>query len=101
MTGAIFQETRPAIAIRSDWRGEGRKTSAPKRATSKRDAPIDIISIAQHASPKVIGHTELLRIQFTAKSSEVRMMPSGDSSPKLASCTFIWFLALLSSEPKR
>ena len=87
--------------MRSDWRGDGRNTSAPKRATSKRDAPIDIISMAQQARPKVIGQTELLRIQFTAKSNDVRMMPSGCSSPKLASCTFIWFLALLSREPKR
>jgi hypothetical protein len=42
---------------------------------SKRDAPIDIISMAQQASPNVIGQIELLRIQFTAKSSVVRRRP--------------------------
>src|SRR5947209_1336484 len=81
ITGAIFCETRPAMIIRSDCRGDGRKTSAPKRAISNRDAPIDIISIAQHARPKVIGQMELLRIQFTALSSVVRTTPSGAGLP--------------------
>ena len=55
MTGAILLETRPAMIIKSLCRGEGRNTSAPKRAISKREAPIDIISMAQHARPNVIG----------------------------------------------
>src|SRR5271163_5008798 len=101
MTGAIFCDTLPAIMIRSDCRGEGRNTSAPKRAISKRAPPIDIISIAQQAKPKVIGHTELLRIQFTAKSREVMIRPSGCSYPKLTSRTFSWFLPLDSKAPKR
>src|SRR5438270_10776644 len=87
ITGAIFCETRPAMIIRSDWRGEGRNTSAPKRAISKRDAPIAIISMAQQARPNVIGQMELLRIQFTTLSSDVRMIPSGTSSPKFTSST--------------
>ena len=33
-TGAIFRDSRPATIIRSDWRGEPRNTSAPKRAMS-------------------------------------------------------------------
>ena len=41
--------------MRSAWRGDGRKTSAPKRATSKRAAAMDIISMAQQASPKSEG----------------------------------------------
>ena len=69
MTGAIFCERRPATIMRSAWRGEGRKTSAPKRATSKRDAAMDIISMAQQARPKPSGQMELLRAQFTALSS--------------------------------
>src|SRR5579875_1348211 len=81
ITGAIFCETRPAITIRSDCRGEARKTSAPKRATSKREAPIDIISMAQQARPKVIGQIEFLRIQLMAESREARMTPSGWSYP--------------------
>src|ERR1700678_2562199 len=76
MTGAIFCETRPAIIIRSDWRGEPRTTSAPNRAISKRDADIDIISMAQHAKPKLIGQIEFLRAQLTAWPSVVNTMPS-------------------------
>src|SRR5579864_9152391 len=81
MTGAILLETRPAIMIRSLCRGDGRKTSAPKRAISKRAAPIDIISMAQQASPNVIGQIELLRIQLTAESSVVSTTPSGVGLP--------------------
>src|SRR5215813_1482340 len=88
MTGAIFCETRPAMIIKSDWRGEGRKTSAPKRAISKRDAPIDIISIAQQARPKVIGQMEFLRTQFTTLSSEARITPSCCCSPNVARRTW-------------
>src|SRR5215470_18662689 len=81
MTGAIFCETRPAMIIRSDCRGDGRNTSAPKRAISNRDAPIDIISMAQQARPKVIGQMEFLRIQLTALSRVVSTRPSGVGLP--------------------
>ncbi len=54
-TGAILSVTAPATIIRSDWRGLGRKTSAPKRAISKRDVEDAIISIAQQARPNVNG----------------------------------------------
>src|SRR5579864_9191683 len=81
MTGAILFETRPAMIIRSDCRGEGRNTSAPKRAISNREAPIDIISIAQHANPKVMGQIEFLRIQLTVLSRVVRTTPSGVGLP--------------------
>src|ERR1700687_5331261 len=77
MTGAILLETRPAMIIRSDWRGDGRNTSAPNRAISNRDAPIDIISIAQQARPKVIGQIEFLRIQLMTLSTVVSTTPSG------------------------
>ena len=73
------------MIIRSDCRGEGRKTSAPKRAISKRDAPIDIISIAQQAKPKVMGQIEFLRTQFTALSSVVSTTPSCSALPPKAS----------------
>src|SRR5437588_13052314 len=76
MTGAIFCETRPAIIIRSAWRGEPRNTSAPKRAMSKRDADMDIISMAQQAKPKLMGQSDDLRAQFTAWSSLVKIRPS-------------------------
>ena len=81
ITGAIFCDTRPATIIKSDCRGDGRNTSAPKRAISKREAPIDIISIAQQASPNVIGQMEFLRFQLTTASSVVMRMPSGTPSP--------------------
>src|SRR5579863_4770084 len=81
ITGAILLETRPAMIIKSLCRGEGRNTSAPKRAISNREAPIDIISMAQQARPNVIGQMELLRIQFTAESRVVRIKPSGVGLP--------------------
>src|SRR5580698_6115273 len=83
MTGAILFDTRPAMIIKSLCRGDGRNTSAPKRAISKRDAPIDIISIAQQANPNVIGQIELLRIQLTASPSVVNTNPSGVGLPKV------------------
>src|SRR5271165_1484684 len=76
------------MIIRSDWRGEGRNTSAPKRAMSKREAPIDIISIAQQARPNVMGQIEFLRTQLTTLSSEARTIPSCCCSPKVARRTW-------------
>src|ERR1035438_43921 len=81
MMGAIFWDTRPAIIIRSDCRGDPRKTSAPKREMSKRDALMDIISMAQQARPKVIGQMEDLRAQLTAMSSVVNRTPSASITP--------------------
>src|ERR1019366_8682568 len=63
-TGAIFRVTVPATIIRSDCRGEGRNTSAPNRAISKREVVEAIISIAQHARPNVSGHMADLRAQL-------------------------------------
>ena len=77
MTGAIFWLTRPATIIRSAWRGEPRKTSMPKRARSQRGPPVDIISIEQHASPKVAGHMEPARARPATVSSDVRITPPG------------------------
>src|SRR5690348_16713693 len=62
------------MIIRSDWRGEPRKTSAPKRAISKREADIDIISMAQQASPNDIGQMEFFRAQLIALPREVVRM---------------------------
>ena len=50
-TGAILSFTVPETIMRSHWRGVGRKTSMPKRATSQRANPALIISMAQHARP--------------------------------------------------
>src|SRR5262249_53926938 len=80
ITGAILFETRPAMIIRSLCRGEPRITSAPNREMSYRDAIIDIISIAQHARPKLIGQMEFLRAQLIALSRVVVMIDSSNSS---------------------
>jgi hypothetical protein len=77
ITGAILFETRPAIIIKSDCRGDPRITSAPKREMSNRDPIIDIISMAQHAKPKDIGQMEFFRPQLIALPIVVVMMPSG------------------------
>src|SRR5918997_5372287 len=79
-TGAIFWLTRPATIIRSAWRGEARKTSMPNRARSYRPAPDAIISIAQHARPKVAGHSDDLRVQLTSFSTLVSRTPLGSFS---------------------
>src|SRR6202158_3755649 len=65
--------------IRSLCRGLGRKTPAPKRSMSKRDAPVAIISIAQQARPNVIGQSADLRAQLKTKSTVVETMPLEDS----------------------
>jgi hypothetical protein len=47
---------------------------------SNREAPVAIISIAQHAKPKVIGHNADLRAQLKTKSAVVVMIPLDDST---------------------
>src|SRR5205085_7646475 len=57
--------------MRSLCRGLGRKTSAPKRAISKRDVLDAIISMAQQARPNVSGHSDDLRAQLKTWSTLV------------------------------
>src|SRR5262245_12508760 len=73
-TGAILRDRRPATIIRSDWRGDPRKTSAPKRAMSYRPQLIAIISIAQHARPNVTGQMADRRAHWTLFSPVVVRM---------------------------
>src|ERR1051325_1892626 len=47
---------------------------APNRSMSKREAPVAIISMAQHARPNVIGHNADLRAQLIRKSAVVVIM---------------------------
>ena len=68
--GAILIVTVPDTIIRSEWRGDAHGTM-PNRSTSNRDANVAIISIAQHASPNVTGHTEDLRAQLRNASATV------------------------------
>ena len=65
--------------IRSAWRGEARIASAPNRARSFRGEPTTaIISIAQQASPKVIGKHEFARAQLRRSSSRPVNTDRGD-----------------------
>src|ERR1044072_7223847 len=83
-TGAIFLETRPETIITSACRGLARKTSDPKRARSWRESVVAIISIAQHASPKVAGQRLDFRAQLTSESSRVVMMSGRASAMTLS-----------------
>src|SRR5438270_3688580 len=79
-TGAIFLATRPETIITSACRGEARKTSEPNRAKSLRPLVAFIISMAQHARPKVAGHSEDFRAQLISESKRaVRIY--GNASP--------------------
>src|SRR5579871_5357146 len=78
MTGASLNGTRPAQMSTSLWRGEKLMRSMPKRARSNLLAAVAMNSIAQHAVPNGIGHSELARPQFTRKSSLVAIQPSCD-----------------------
>src|SRR6185295_9562658 len=86
ITGAILRDTVPAMIMRSACRGDARKTPAPKRSRSYRDDDVAIISIAQQARPKVIGHKADLRDQFTTASRlVVRIFASNCRSRNLIS----------------
>jgi len=52
----------PAIIIRSEWRGDARKTT-PNLSMSYRLIAACIISTAQHANPNVRGHRDPARAQ--------------------------------------
>src|SRR5581483_10838026 len=73
----IFLVTVPATIIKSAWRGEGRKSSEPKRAISKRPPPDAIISIAQQARPNCMGQIEDLRPQLYKVSTILTAWSSG------------------------
>jgi len=59
----------PTMIKRSDWRGEKRGNSAPKRAISYFGAQTAMNSIPQHAVTKGYWKSEYLRAQFTASAS--------------------------------
>src|SRR6056297_3894325 len=72
--GAILLQSVPATIITSDWRGLGLNTT-PNRSRSYLDAPACIISIAQQASPKVIGHMLPVLAQLIRASTLVVAQP--------------------------
>ena len=57
--------------MQSDWRGEKRITSIPKREISYREAADAISSMAQQASPMGMGQTECFLIQLITESARV------------------------------
>src|SRR5258706_14675425 len=69
--------TVPDTIIRSECRGDAHGTM-PRRSTSKREQKVAIISMAQHASPNVTGHTDDFRAQFrNASAAVVTTKPRG------------------------
>src|SRR5471032_987025 len=76
MIGASLNGTRPAQMSTSAWRGEKLMRSMPKRARSNLLAAVAMNSIAQHAVPNGMGHSEFERPQFTRKSRRVVTQPS-------------------------
>ena len=75
--GAILMVTVPDTIIRSEWRGDAHGTM-PRRSTSKRDANVAIISMAQQARPNVTGHTDDFRAQLkNASATVVTTKPPG------------------------
>jgi uncharacterized protein (DUF486 family) len=67
-------ETVPETIITSAWRGEAGKKPAPNLSRSLWDMPVDIISMAQHASPNCRGHREFFLAQLKSLSELVVMM---------------------------
>src|SRR5688572_10700668 len=68
--GAILMFTVPDTIIRSECLGEAHGT-IPRRSTSKREAKVAIISIAQQARPNVTGQTDDFRAQLKKASATV------------------------------
>src|SRR5512146_3316765 len=71
ITGASLNGRRPAQMSTSAWRGEKLIRSMPKREMSKRAPAVAMNSMAQHAVPNGMGHSELVWAQFARKSSRV------------------------------
>ncbi len=74
MGSAIFFTTVPATIITSDCLGDGHVTM-PIRSRSWFAMYVDIISMAQHASPKVSGHSEFFLASASRSSSGAVMTP--------------------------
>ncbi len=65
MAGTILVVTVPETIIKSDWRGVAPTCPMrPKRSRSCLAMKVAIISMAQQARPKVIGHNELFRAHW-------------------------------------
>src|SRR6266511_839198 len=62
--GAILSVSVPATTIRSAWRGPWAMGITPSRMKSCFEVEVAISSIAQHANPKFITHSEYFRPQF-------------------------------------
>ena len=60
---AILVVQVPATMRTSACRGLARNGNIPQRSMSFFEVAVDIISIAQHASPDSSGHSEFIRIR--------------------------------------
>jgi hypothetical protein len=74
--------TVPETIITSAWRGEPRKTSAPKRAMSNRLDAVQIISMAQQARPNPSGQ----RLERRPQLYTVSTMPRSLSQDVTSTC---------------
>src|SRR5688500_4413578 len=80
--GPCFSVIVPTIMSRSDWRGEKRGNSAPKRAMSYLGAATDMNSMPQDAVTNGYENNENLRPQLATSSSlEVTSSSMRSSSP--------------------
>src|SRR5512139_1009753 len=73
MTGATFLKTVPEMISRSAWRGDPRRTSAPKRAISYRGVKAVASSTKQQERPKNMGHRLYCRAQLIRLSIRGRI----------------------------
>src|SRR5210317_404864 len=80
MLAPIFLKGVPEMIIKSASRCVLLRTSAPKRARSKRGVMLVIISTKQQDRPKNIGQRLFLRPQLIASSRVVRMTFGGNLS---------------------
>ena len=60
---AIFVVSVPATMSTSAWRGLARNGNMPQRSMSFFDVAVDIISMAQQASPDRSGHRLFIRMR--------------------------------------
>lgn len=99
-TGAILRETRPETIITSACLGLARNVSAPNRERSFRDETVFIISIAQHAKPKVAGQRLLFRAQLTTASNLTVTTSGSDSNRLFSNPILLRFQIQFSGSPK-
>ena len=77
IAGCILRVIVPATTITSVWRGSGRG-NVPSRSKSNFENDAAMSSIAQHAVPIGMAHSDCPRAQSASASTLVRMTPPPD-----------------------